>query len=162
VCDESNARVQKFSASMIMTYNATAAGGYTAVVTTEAGNSSSSNSLTIYSGNAGTITGGTSACNGATTNLTDAVIGGTWSSSNTAIATVGSTGVVSYISGGTATITYTFTDICGTFIATVNVMAIASVATISGTASVCAGLTTTLSDATSAGVWSSEHPALQP
>ena len=45
------------------------------------------------------------------------VAGGTWSSSNAAVASVGSTGSVDALTAGTATITYSVTNGCGTTIA---------------------------------------------
>jgi trimeric autotransporter adhesin len=51
---------------------------------------------------------GCQVCVGSTATLTDPIPGGTWSSSNTGIATVGSsTGVVTGVSAGTSYITYT-------------------------------------------------------
>ncbi len=52
------------------------------------------------------ITGKDTICIGNLTTLHDATTGGIWSSSNTAVATVGTSGIVSGISSGTATITY--------------------------------------------------------
>ena len=60
----------------------------------------------------GTITGASSVYVGSTINLSDAVAGGTWSSSNTSIASVSSTGVVTGVAAGTATISYGVTG-CG-------------------------------------------------
>jgi gliding motility-associated-like protein len=49
---------------------------------------------------------------GATTTYTNTTVGGTWSSSNTAVATVNSsTGVVTGVAQGTATITYTVSSV---------------------------------------------------
>jgi hypothetical protein len=56
---------------------------------------------------AGTLSGTQAACVGGTTTFTSTVNGGSWSSSNTAVATVNASGVVSGVSAGTATITYT-------------------------------------------------------
>lgn len=54
------------------------------------------------------ITGTTSTCPGGTTTLSDATSGGTWTSSAPSIATIGATtGIVTAISVGTTTITYT-------------------------------------------------------
>jgi hypothetical protein len=53
------------------------------------------------------ITGGSSACLGTTTALSDATTGGTWSSSAPSTASVNSSGVVTGVAYGTATITYT-------------------------------------------------------
>ncbi len=53
------------------------------------------------------ITGTTAFCVKSASTLSDATAGGTWSSSTTTIATVGSTGIVSGVAAGTATISYT-------------------------------------------------------
>jgi len=53
------------------------------------------------------ITGNSGACAGTTISLSNATPGGTWSSDNTAVATVSSGGLVTLVSGGTATISYT-------------------------------------------------------
>jgi trimeric autotransporter adhesin len=106
-----------------------------------------------------TIGGITSVCVGSSTTLTDGTSGGTWSSGNPAVATVGSTtGVVTGVSAGTVTITYTVTTTgCATTtIVTVNPLPSA----IGGTAIACVGATTTLTDATGGGTWSSGSPAI--
>ncbi len=62
------------------------------------------------------ITGSTSVCIGLTTVLTDAATGGSWSSSNTAVATIGtSVGLVTTVSAGTANITYSLAGGCFAF-----------------------------------------------
>jgi trimeric autotransporter adhesin len=96
------------------------------------------------------ITGTFSACTGATSTLSNATAGGTWTSSNTSIAAVGSiSGVVTGVAGGTANITYQSGACLSTATFTVNV----TPAAIAGTASVCVGLTTTLTNATAFGTW---------
>ena len=50
---------------------------------------------------------------GTTTTLADGTTGGTWTSGNTAIATVDASGVVTGVSGGTAIISYTVTNSSG-------------------------------------------------
>lgn len=55
--------------------------------------------------------------------LSDATVGGTWTSTNTAIATIGSTGTVSGIAAGTAVISYSTGFGCNAF-ATVTVAAL--------------------------------------
>lgn len=89
-----------------------------------------------------TITGNTTVCIGLTSALTG---NGTpaavspWTSSNTGVATVNSTGVVTGVSAGTSTITYTNNNNCSiTTIVTVSAPAI------SGTLNVCVGSTRTL------------------
>ena len=105
----------------------------------------------------GTITGTATVCAGSTTALSNATTGGAWSSRAAGVATVGSTGIVSGVAAGTATISYTATNGCGSTSTTreVTVNALPSAGTITGTATVCAGSTTALSNATTGGTWSS-------
>ena len=99
------------------------------------------------------ITGATSVCAELTTILSDAAAGGTWSSSNSSVATIGlSSGVVMGVASGTVIITYTHGAGCYV-VAPLTVTA--SPAVITGTPSVCTGSVTNLSDITSGGVWSS-------
>lgn len=56
------------------------------------------------------ITGSTSFCASAGTTLSNTTAGGVWSSSNTGVATINSSGAVSGIAAGTSTITYTVTN----------------------------------------------------
>lgn len=101
------------------------------------------------------ITGPTVVCTGSTITLSDPSGAGTWSSSNTGVATVGSlTGVVTGVGAGTTIITFTLPTTC---IAVVTVTVNASPAAIAGSSSVCYNLTTTLTDATPGGLWSSSN-----
>lgn len=109
---------------------------------------------------AGSITGPTSICAGFPTAFTDASPGGVWSSSNIAIATVGSlTGSVTGLVAGTAIISYSVTNSCGTVSATYPITVVASpgAGTITGLSLICAGTFTTLTDAAPGGVWSSSN-----
>lgn len=111
----------------------------------------------------GEITGTTSICLGATSTLHNSDAGGRWYSANTAVATIGkTTGVVTGVSTGTALISYvvanSFDSCYNTTVVTINPMP--SVGSITGTASVCLGATTNLSDATPGGVWSSANTAI--
>ncbi len=103
------------------------------------------------------ITGTANICVGGITNLSDLVLGGTWSSSNSLVASVGaSTGVVSGVSAGTATITYTTPTGCrATMPIVVNLLS-----PISGTTSICQGNTSLLSNLASGGSWSSSAPSV--
>ncbi len=99
-----------------------------------------------------TISGLTTICQYATTTLLSSA-GGTWSSSNTGIATVGSSsGDVYGVSAGSATITYTIGTGC---YVTTTMNVLLSPSPITGTLTMCAGSTTPLTDAISGGVWSS-------
>jgi uncharacterized protein YjdB len=109
----------------------------------------------------GTITGASSVNVGAVLTLSNVVAGGVWSSSDTSVASVDSTGNVTGVSGGTVTISYTATNGCGsistTKIVTVNVLLETD---ITGTLTVCAGATTPLGNATGGGVWSSANDSI--
>jgi len=59
-----------------------------------------------------------SLCPGAMDTLTDTVSGGVWSTSNTSIATITTTGIVGGVIPGVDTISYTVTNVCGTATAT--------------------------------------------
>ncbi len=103
------------------------------------------------------ITGITVVCEGATTALADIVPGGSFTSSNTAVATVGgTTGVVSGVAFGTAIITYLLPTGCSAF-TTVTVNPVP--APIAGISRICVGYTTTLSGP-SGGSWTSGSPAI--
>jgi trimeric autotransporter adhesin len=107
-----------------------------------------------------TITGILNICAGNTITLTSTTAGQTWSSSNTAVATVGSatstTGLVTGVSNGTAVISYTNAGGCArTAMVTVN----AAISANTGENIVCVGQTVSLSNATSGGTWASSVPS---
>ena len=100
--------------------------------------------------NAGTLSGTQTLCLGDTTTFSSTVLGGSWSSSNTGIATINSsTGVITTVSaGGPVTMTYTLasgscTTRTATRTLTVNSLSIAPTS-ITGTSSICIGQSTTL------------------
>ena len=68
--------------------------------------------VTVTDINVAAITGNTSICAAGanTTTLANTTTGGTWSSSNTAVATVSNAGVVTGLSAGTTTISYSVTS----------------------------------------------------
>src|ERR1043166_3723270 len=105
------------------------------------------------------ISGSSSVCAGSTTTLSDATTGGTWSSNNTGVATINSSGVVTGVSVGTATISYSKTNSCGTSSVTksITVNTASPVAAITGASALCVGSSIPLSDATSGGTWSSNN-----
>jgi subtilisin family serine protease/uncharacterized protein YjdB len=105
------------------------------------------------------ITGTASGCIGTTLTLTQTTTGGTWSSSNTAVATIGTSGIVTTLTAGTTTIAYSKTNSCGTGIATRIVTVHPFPTTISGTATICEGSTTTLTSTPTGGTWASSNAA---
>ncbi len=101
---------------------------------------------------------GAEICQGATAILTDSTAGGTWSSGDDLIATIGSgTGMVTGVSTGIDPITYIMPSGCT---ATGNVTVDVTPGPISGSTSVCAGSTITLSDAVGGVSWSSSNVAV--
>ncbi|WP_037360402.1 gliding motility-associated C-terminal domain-containing protein [Asinibacterium sp. OR53] len=56
------------------------------------------------------ISGPNGGCAGSTIQLSSSTSGGTWTSSNTSVATIDNTGLVTIVAGGTSTITYTVTN----------------------------------------------------
>ena len=103
------------------------------------------------------ISGLTAICVGNTTTLSDGFAGGTWSSSAIAVATINSSGIATGIAAGLTSITYTLSTGCLTStVLTVN----PSPALITGPASVCAGSSITMMDATGGGIWSSSTVAV--
>ncbi|KIA94125.1 hypothetical protein OC25_11090, partial [Pedobacter kyungheensis] len=109
------------------------------------------------------ITGTPNVCVGAATNLTTTTTGGVWSSSNTAVATVSATGVVTGVTAGTADIIYTVTNsngCVGALTQTVTVNAMPTVNATTGPNTLFAGDNITLSNTTPSGVWSSSNTAV--
>ncbi|MES2703468.1 MAG: Ig-like domain-containing protein [Bacteroidota bacterium] len=108
------------------------------------------------------IAGTAVACAGATATLSDATAGGTWSSANTAVATVNSTGGVTGVAAGTAVISYTVTNACGSASAvkTVTVNPLATAGTISGPSTVFTGSSVTLSSTSGGGTWASTNTSV--
>ncbi len=103
------------------------------------------------------ISGTPVVCESLTTTLSDATPSGTWSSSNTTMATVDASGIVSGLAAGNPIITYMLPTGCiSTVVATVNPLP----AIITGTMNVCEGLTTTLADATPLGIWISDNTSV--
>ncbi len=114
-----------------------------------------------FNNNIAPVTGTFTVCTGSTTTLSDFVAGGTWSSSNNTIASVGSaTGVVTGNAPGTATITYTHSGSCGVVSATAVVTVNGGAGSITGSLVVCTGATTTLSIASTGGSWTSSTPSV--
>ena len=107
----------------------------------------------------GPVTGALAVCQGGTVTLNDATLSGSWSSSNTAIATIGgTTGTVTGVLAGAATITYTVGGCYTTH--PLIVTSPTTLTSITGASSVCAGDTIMLTDATTSGTWSSNNTSV--
>ena len=105
----------------------------------------------------GSITGIATVCPGSSTTLSDVTTGGTWSSSNISVATVGSsTGTVIGIAAGTATISYILYGFLATKLVTVN----STPAAISGGTTVAIGGMIILTDIAPGGFWMSADTAV--
>ncbi len=105
----------------------------------------------------GAISGAAALCQGSTISLSDTSAGGTWSVTGTSATVASSTGVVTGAGSGISTIKYTFP---ASGCATSAVVTVNPIVPISGLSSLCAGLTTTLSDATTGGGWVSSNTAV--
>ena len=111
----------------------------------------------FISGLPGPIGGGTHICIGIPTTMNDVISGGTWTSSNTSVATIGSSsGIVTGLSSGTAVFTYAIATGYVTTVVSVNPVP----TPILGITSYCNGLSTLLSDSTSDGVWTSSNTSV--
>ena len=132
-------------------------------VTNVCGSTSSTLNLTIYSFlTAGTISGPTSVCQGSNISLSDNVIGGVWSSTNSSVATISGLGVVNGVTAGSTTISYLVISGCGSIATTYNVTVnpLPVPGTISGPSLICTGTFAVLSDGAPGGVWSSSNTAI--
>ena len=97
------------------------------------------------------VTGPSAVCLGNSINWVDSSAGGYWSSDNSSIATINTeTGLITGVAGGATTISYTMGTCSSTGVLLVNT----PVPVIAGSASVCTGTTTLLSDSVSGGTWS--------
>ncbi len=102
-------------------------------------------------------------CPGSIAYAYDSILGGTWSSSNTSIATVdtitGRSGYASVggVSAGTAIITYSITSSCGTLYRTASITVAGSAGTaptVTGLTNICIGVPVTYTISSSGGYWS--------
>jgi hypothetical protein len=111
---------------------------------------------------AGVISGAAAICGTGVTHLTSTVSGGVWSSANTSVATVGTTGMVTGVGFGTADISYTVTNACGSAVATRTVTYNPSpfAGSIIGAAKVCMGSSLIYLSTVPGGVWSSGNTSI--
>jgi hypothetical protein len=137
--------------------NVSTAGTYTVTVTDIAnGCTSSANEVIVQNNAIPNISGMLNVCEGATVNLSSNVVGGTWLSFNTSVATINNSGMVMGIAAGTTTIRYTANNGCFSAVTfTVNPLP-----SISGTNTVSRGNTTQLTSNISTGTWISMNPSI--
>jgi uncharacterized protein YjdB len=131
----------------------TGASSGTSVITYSMGGSCTSMLTETVSTGITPIIGPTGFCVGASVTLSDATLGGTWTSSDMAVAAASGTtyGLVTGVSAGTATITYTTGGGCTALLG----VTVSAASPISGASSLCIGGTTTLTDAITGGTWTS-------
>ncbi len=107
------------------------------------------------------ISGVSSFCVGTTTTFSDATPGGIWTSSYPSSVTIGSlTGVATGVSTGWSYITYTIPTGCNISTSVTVVSTAPPIDTVAGSSTVCLGSTTTLTDGTPGGTWSSSDPSI--
>ncbi|MES2704533.1 MAG: Ig-like domain-containing protein [Bacteroidota bacterium] len=135
---------------------------YTVTVTSPNGCSKDTTITVIIPGSPAAIAGPSALCVGTTATLTNATSGGVWSSSNSVVAPVSAAGIVTGLSAGTATISYTLSGPCGPVSATtvVTVDTVVAIGSITGPGIVCQGSSITLSSTSTGGVWSSSSPGV--
>ena len=113
---------------------------------------------------ADTIHGADTMClTSGTITLTNPVAGGTWISTNTTLATISATGVVTPLATGIDTILYLYTNSCGTDTSEPHQLVIIgtpSAGVISGPAFACIGSTISLTNTVTGGVWTSNNVAV--
>ncbi len=102
------------------------------------------------------ITGTMTVCAGLTTTLSDATVGGTWSISSAATATINAGGVVTGVAAGTAIVTYTGAGGCFA----IAVVTVYPLAPITGSAGICVGSIQTLGDLAVGGTWISSNTGI--
>ena len=136
----------------------TGVGAGSAIITYTLGTGCIATTTMTINGLPATISGAIDVCNTYNTLFTESSGGGSWSSNNSAIATINSAGLAGGASVGSTTISYILsaTGCYQTASLTVNALPV----TITGTTTVCVGSTTTLSDASTGGTWTSGNTSV--
>ena len=104
------------------------------------------------------ISGSDGICSGATTQMTASIVGGVWSSSNPAVFSVNSSGLVTGITSGTANVTYTLKGVNNSdsvALKTMNVFTKPVNNGLSVNQQICLGDTTRFQTSSTGGVWTS-------
>ena len=108
---------------------------------------------------AGAISGPSVVCSGNSITLSDAAIGGVWSTAAASVATVSPTGIVTGIATGTTKISYTITSVFGC-VASATHMVRVNPSAITGYTTICVSNVTQLSDSAAGGTWSSSNTSI--
>ncbi|MGB4841253.1 MAG: Ig-like domain-containing protein [Saprospiraceae bacterium] len=136
------------------------AGTKTVRFTETASTCTNDTTITITPSPVVSITGANSICVGFTTQLSPNS-GGTWASSNLSVASVSNTGLVTGLSVGSATFTFTLTGSCSSLPTAPVTIKNKPVVSISGSNAICIGATTTLSvSPITGGTWTSNNPSV--
>lgn len=154
VWSSSDATIATVSSSVGTSITVTGVSAGTANISYTAGGYWSYVCVTVNAG-ASPIIGPTNVCATQTISLTDTTGTGTWSASPTSIATISPTGVLTGVTPGVATVTYTLPSGCNvTTPITVNPFP----TVIGGTLAICEHSTTILTDGVPGGTWTSSDP----
>jgi uncharacterized protein YjdB len=155
----SNPAIAQITSSGLVTAVAPGSVTFTFVSSATGCISNPSAPLTILGKPSVSITGSTAICTGSTTALSPA-IGGTWSSSNSAVATVNNSGIVTGVSPGTAIFYFTETG-TGCISSATGTVTVNNNPTISlsGPSAICVGAATNVLPA-SGGTWASSNPTV--
>jgi hypothetical protein len=141
-----------------ITYTVAGTGGCT--------NATATRTVTVTAApSAGTLSGTTGICINGSSTFTSTVSGGSWASSNPAVATINSsTGVISPVTVGSSTMTYTVTGTGGCSNATatrvITITALPTAGTLSGNQTICIGATSSFTSTVSGGTWSSSNTGI--
>ncbi len=155
--------VATVSASGVVTGVSVGTSIITYTVTGPCGTARATKTISVTAGaSAGTISGASTVCPHDSITLTETVTGGTWTSSNTALATVSGTGKVFGVAAGTLNISYSVTTSCGTAVAihAVTVIPSTNPGTISGFSFICTSTSISLSETVTGGTWSITNTSL--
>jgi gliding motility-associated-like protein len=109
------------------------------------------------------ITGVNFLCLTSSINLSSSGTGGTWASSNTAVATIDATGKVTALTTGTTNIIYSITSACGNMESLpfeVTITATPTVPVITGDHSLCVSNSINLTGSIAGGTWTSSAPSV--
>ena len=137
----------------------TAASGVYSLTVTYPGTGCTSNPVTtsyvtVNGNNTPNILGTMNACVGSTRNLSADIPSGTWISATPSVATIDAFGVVTAVSAGTSTISYTTPcGAIGTSTFTTNITPTA----VTGVTDICVSTSTTLSNGVGGGTWTSSN-----